>query len=96
MPAIFFLWLILNAPLRTAAPRNNTFLAHVQEFIKMAWYGDVRCKERIVTEFLMAEKESVTNIHKRLSNYMVSLLVAELHELQVLKRPNGAQRRVSF
>jgi hypothetical protein len=86
MSAILFLWLILNAPLRTAAPLNNTFLAHAQEVVKMAWYGDERCKQRTVTEFFVAEKQSVTNIHKRLGKYTVSLLVAELHELQVLRK----------
>jgi hypothetical protein len=30
----------------------------------MAWCGDVRLKQRAVIEFLVAEKESVTNIHR--------------------------------
>jgi hypothetical protein len=33
----------------------------------MAWY-DVRIKQRDVIEFLMTEKGSITNIHKRLKN----------------------------
>jgi hypothetical protein len=32
----------------------------------MAWCGDVHLKQRVVTEFLVAEKELVTNIHRRL------------------------------
>jgi len=62
------------------------FLAHAQEVVKMAWYGDVRFKQRTVMEFLVAEKESVTNIHKRLEKYTVSLLVADLHELLILRK----------
>jgi len=37
-------------------------------------------------EFLVAEKESITNIHKRLEKYTVLLLVAERHELLVLRK----------
>jgi hypothetical protein len=44
------------------------FLAHAQGVVKMAWCGDVRLKQRAVTEFLVTEKESVTNIHRRLKN----------------------------
>jgi hypothetical protein len=33
----------------------------------MAWY-DVHCKQQAVIEFLVADKESVTNIHKWLKN----------------------------
>jgi hypothetical protein len=40
------------------------FLAHAQEVIKMAWCGDVHLKQRVVIGFLVAEKESVTNIHR--------------------------------
>jgi len=32
----------------------------------MAWYGDVCFKQWVVTKFLVPEKESVTNTHKRL------------------------------
>jgi hypothetical protein len=42
------------------------FLAHAQGIVKMAWCGDVRLKQRAVIVFLVAEKESVTNIHRRL------------------------------
>jgi hypothetical protein len=34
----------------------------------MAWCGDVRFKQRAVIEFLVAEKESVINIHRQLKN----------------------------
>jgi hypothetical protein len=30
--------------------------------------SDVRSKQRAVTEFLLAENESITNIHRRLTN----------------------------
>jgi hypothetical protein len=42
--------------------------------IKVAWYGDVHFKQWAVTEFIVAEKESVTNIHKRLKIYTVLML----------------------
>jgi hypothetical protein len=32
----------------------------------MAWYGDMCFKQWVVTKFLVPEKESVTNNHKRL------------------------------
>ena len=35
--------------------------------VKMAWY-DVHCKQQAVIEFLVADNESVTNIHKWLKN----------------------------
>jgi len=41
----------------------------------MVWYGDVRFKQRAVTEFLVAGKESVTNIHKGLKRYRVGMLL---------------------
>lgn len=59
---------------------------YAQDVVKMAWYGDVRFKQRTVMEFLVAEKESITNIHKRLEKYTVLLLVAERHELLVLRK----------
>jgi hypothetical protein len=37
----------------------------------MAWCSDLGFKQRVVIEFLMAEKESITNIHKRLKNVYV-------------------------
>jgi hypothetical protein len=44
------------------------FLAHAQRVVKVAWSGYMRLKQRAVIEFLVAEKESVTNIHRRLQN----------------------------
>jgi hypothetical protein len=57
----------------------------------MAWCGDVLSKQWIVIKILSAEKESVTNIHKRLEMCAVpmlikALLVVGLHELQVLRK----------
>jgi len=65
-------------------------LAHAQGVFKMACYGDVRCKQNDVIEFIVAERELITNINKRLRMYMLwtllirALLVAGLHELQGL------------
>ena len=53
----------------------GSLLAHAQLFVKMAWYGDVRFKQWAVTEFSVAEKESVTNIHKGLKMYRVLVLL---------------------
>jgi len=36
--------------------------------VKISWYGDVHFEHLAVTEFLVAEKESVTNIHTQLEN----------------------------
>ena len=41
----------------------------------MAWQVDFRFQQRVVTEFLVAEKESVTYIRKRLKMYTVSILL---------------------
>lgn len=54
MSAIF-LWLILNVPLSTAAPRNNTTSRACAKAVKMACYGNVRFKQRAVSEFLVTE-----------------------------------------
>jgi hypothetical protein len=37
---------------------------YVHRVVKMAWYGDVLFEQWAVTEFLVAEKESLTNIHR--------------------------------
>jgi acetolactate synthase regulatory subunit len=39
---------------------------HVQGVVKKVRYGDVRFKQWVITEFLVAGKVSVTNIHKQL------------------------------
>jgi hypothetical protein len=39
--------------------------------IKMTWYGDVRLKQWADSEFLVAEKKSVTNIHKQFKNVCI-------------------------
>jgi hypothetical protein len=83
--------LILEVPLATSARRNNTFSRACPGVVKRAWYRDVRCKQqRAVTNFLWAEKQLVTNNQKHSKMCTVSvlfikeLLVAKLHELQVL------------
>jgi hypothetical protein len=55
---------------RSLLQRRGTirFLTHAQRIVKMAWCDDVRLKQRTVIEFLVAEKKSVTNIHRRLKN----------------------------
>jgi hypothetical protein len=58
----------------------------------MVWYGDVHLKQQAVIEFLVVEKESVTNIHRRLKMYtetvllIEALLVIRLRELRVLRK----------
>jgi hypothetical protein len=58
----------------------------------MVWYGDVPFKQWAVTELLVAGKETVTNIQKRLKICTVSvlfikaLLVFGLHQLQVPRK----------
>jgi hypothetical protein len=55
----FFLWLILNVPRATEA-----FPAHAQDVVKKTCYCDVHFKQRAVTEFVVAEKESVSNVYR--------------------------------
>src|SRR3981081_3951695 len=56
----------------------------------MASCGDMRFKQRAVIEFLVAENESVTNIHRRLENVYGDNAVGRstvsrwAHELRVL------------
>jgi hypothetical protein len=91
MPVIFS---VVNFECLTAlaALQNNTFFVHAQGVMKIAWYGDVHFKKWAVIEFLLAEKKSVTNIHKRLKMCSVSVLlikavlVVGLHELHVLAK----------
>jgi hypothetical protein len=56
---------------RLLLQRHGTirFLTHAQVVVKMAWCGDVPLKQRAVFEFLVAEKESATDIHRRLKMY---------------------------
>jgi hypothetical protein len=44
----------------------------------MAWQVDLRFQQRVVTEFLVAEKELVTYIHKRLKMYTISMLLKKI------------------
>jgi hypothetical protein len=55
----FSLWLILNTLLATVAPRNDTFLAHAQGVVKMAWYGDERFQQRAVMEFFVTDRHEI-------------------------------------
>jgi len=36
----------------------------------MTWYGDMCFKQQAVTEFLLEEKDSLTNIHIQLKNVL--------------------------
>jgi hypothetical protein len=36
--------------------------------VKISCYSDVHYEHQVVTEFLVAETESLTNIHKQLEN----------------------------
>jgi hypothetical protein len=62
-------------PLDTAAPRNTKFPRARAGVAKTAWYGDVRYKQRVATEFLVSTKQSVTNIHKRLNIFALTVLL---------------------
>jgi hypothetical protein len=58
----FFNWLILNVQPTAAAPRNNVLSQACRGgIVKMVCCVDVHLKQLAVTEFLMAEKESLTN-----------------------------------
>jgi hypothetical protein len=46
----------LSVPLATVVPRNETFLAHAQEVVKMACYGE-RFNQQAAFESIVAEKE---------------------------------------
>ena len=54
----------------------------------MAWYDNAHFKQDGGIEFLVADKEEVTKIHKRLKNiYGVNVVdKSTVHELQVLKK----------
>jgi hypothetical protein len=72
-------------PLDTAAPRSNKCPRTWAGVVKTAWYGDVRNKQTAAAEFLVAAKQLVTNIHKRLNICAVTVLLitpVRLHELQ--------------
>lgn len=74
-PQFFFSVSNFYIPLGTAAPRNNEFPRARAGVVKTAWYGDVRYKQRAATEFLVAAKQLVTNIHKRLNICAVTVLL---------------------
>jgi hypothetical protein len=57
----------------------------------MAWYGDTCLKQGAVIQFLVADKELVTNIHRRLKMYMETVLLIKallvgIHKLRVLRK----------
>jgi uncharacterized protein (UPF0261 family) len=62
------LWLIMNVHLLLQCHGKTHFLVYVEGVLKMAWYGDVNFQQWAVTEFLVAEKESVSNNHQQLRN----------------------------
>jgi len=47
---------------------EQSFPAHAKVVVKMVWYGGVIFKQRAVSEFTAAAKESGRNIHSRLKN----------------------------
>jgi hypothetical protein len=51
-----------------SAAEKNTLSRACARIFKMAWYGNVRFKQRAITEFLVTEKELVTHIRKRLKS----------------------------
>jgi hypothetical protein len=59
----FFLWVIFHAPLAAAALHSNMF-SHIAQGLS-EWH-DMHFKQQAVTEFFVAEKKTVTNIHKQL------------------------------
>jgi hypothetical protein len=73
----FFLWLILNTLLATAAPQNNTvhFVAHGQGVVQIVWYNDRPFKQWALMEHPVTEKKSATKIHRQLKNFTVSMLL---------------------
>jgi hypothetical protein len=52
----------------------------------MVWYGDVRLKQRTVIEFLVAEKESVMNIHKRLNIYIYMFKYISIYSVNAVDK----------
>jgi hypothetical protein len=56
--------LIWNVPLATAVPQNNPFSSVCAGGRQKIWSDDVSLKQWAVTEFHVAEKESVMNIHR--------------------------------
>jgi DNA-binding MarR family transcriptional regulator len=67
MPATYVVNLECPACYCSAA-ETIRFLAHAHRVVKVAWCCDVRLKQWAVIEFLVEEKESVTNIYRRLKN----------------------------
>jgi hypothetical protein len=51
-------WLLLNGG-------TIHFSTHAKGVVKIVGYGNARCKQQAVVEFLVTETESVTNIDKR-------------------------------
>jgi hypothetical protein len=64
----FFLWLNFNVPLATTAPLNNMFSHACAAVFRRTRYDDMHFKQLAVTEFLVAENELATKIHKQLQN----------------------------
>jgi hypothetical protein len=44
---------------------TQRFLTRAQQVIMMLWHGNMCIKQSAVREFLVAEKEAGTNIHKQ-------------------------------
>jgi hypothetical protein len=97
---------MLKVSLIIAAPGNTSFLAHAQAILKIT-YIDVRFKERVAFEFILAQKKLVTNIDKRLKMDTLSMLLVKTllgfgtHDLEVLmmtrflvKRRSGCVHKI--
>ena len=62
---IFFLWLILNILLATAAPQYTTFCRTCAGGCPNGVYSDMPFKQWAVIQFPVAEKKSVTKIQRQ-------------------------------
>ena len=61
--SVALLWLIFNVLLATVVQQINRY-----RVVKITFYGNVLLKQQAVIGFLVAENESVTNIHQQLKN----------------------------
>jgi hypothetical protein len=64
----------------------------------LVWCSDVHFKQWAVIEFLVAEKQSVRRIYKRLKNiygcnavHRGTVFVTGIHKMHILKRPSRLQ-----
>jgi len=74
---IFFLWLILNILLATAAPQYTTFCHICAGGCPNGVYSDMPFKQWAVIEFPVAEKISETKIQRQLKDLTASMLLTK-------------------